>query len=80
MSKKVEDLNSAGISALATAIIIQAAKDYKTAFRVLMRSPNDIYAQARIAEVEEFFFSDWYEMLTDVDPNYLIRRLKQSVI
>lgn len=30
-------------------------------------------------ELERFFDSDWYEVLTDVDKDYLLRKLKERV-
>ena len=46
---------------LANAIVLQAVKDY--------RLTDD---EAELAEIERFFRSDWFGVLTDVDPEYLI--------
>lgn len=45
---------------LANAIVIQAAKDYRKALKTLKRYPRYEPAKAVVAEVEEFFRSDWY--------------------
>lgn len=69
-----------GYQALANAIVIQAAKDYKSAIRTLKKHPKSRSAQAEITNLEEFFRSGWYSMLTDVDGEYLIKRLRKAVI
>jgi hypothetical protein len=28
---------------------------------------------------EQFFYSSWFEVLTDLDPSYLIRKMKEMV-
>ena len=33
-----------------------------------------------IMEVERFFHSDWYATLTDIDPDYLIDRLRKEAV
>lgn len=52
---------------LANAVVLQAVKDY--------RLTDD---EAELAEIERFFRSDWFGVLTDVDPEYLIRRLRKE--
>ena len=52
---------------LANAIVLQAVKDY--------RLTDD---EAELAEIERFFRSNWFGVLTDVDPEYLIRRLRKE--
>ena len=64
---------------LANAIIISAVKDYKRALIRLKKHPESESAKRAVKENEQFFYSHWYEMLTDLDPDYLIRRLKDMV-
>ena len=52
---------------LAKAIVLQAVKDY--------RLTDD---EAELVEIERFFRSDWFGVLTDVDPEYLIRNLRKE--
>ena len=52
---------------LAKAIVLQAVKEY--------RLTDD---EAELVEIERFFRSDWFGVLTDVDPEYLIRRLRKE--
>lgn len=36
-------------------------------------------AKHDIAKLEEFFFGNYYAMLTDVDPHYLLDKLKEAI-
>ena len=66
--------------ALANAIIINAVKEYLAALRRLKRHPNNPAISNKIQELERFFHSEWYELLTNVNPDYLIGRLRKQVI
>ena len=52
---------------LANAIGLQAVKDY--------RLTDD---EAELAEIERFFRSGWFGVLSKVDPEYLIRNLRKE--
>lgn len=67
-----------GCQALANAIVKQAAADYRKALRALRRHPNSRVAMQTAMEIEDFFHSDWYGVLTDIDPDYLIDRLRKE--
>ena len=69
-----------GYQALANAIIEQAAKDYRDAIHRLKRYPDSKVAMETAMEVERFFHSDWYATLTDIDPDYLIDRLRKEAV
>ena len=58
---------------LGNAIVLQAVKDYKAAQRVLKKKPGSKSAKAMIRNCERFFHGGWCEMLTDIDPDYLLR-------
>ena len=64
---------------LANAIVIQAAKDYRKALKTLKRYPRYEPAKAVVAEVEEFFRSDWYRTLTSVDADMLMRKIRREI-
>lgn len=65
---------------LANAIIIQACKDYKKAYkRYLRRYRSTDKPDAELVELENFFRSAWYKTLTAVDGEYLMDRLKKEV-
>ena len=69
-----------GYQALANAIIEQAVKDYRAALKILRRYPDSKAAMASAMEVEKFFHSSWYAALTDIDPDYLIDRLRKEAV
>lgn len=62
----------------ANAIIISAVKDYRKALRRLRKNPDSRTAAAEIREIERFFHSEWYGMLTDVDGDFLIRKCREE--
>ena len=53
--------------ALANAIVEQAVKDYR-----MTDDPDEM------AELEAFFRSEWYGVLTSLDPELLISRLRKE--
>lgn len=64
---------------IANAIILQAVKDYRTALKSLKANSRNRAAQADKAEIEQFFCSQWYSALTDVNGEMLIRSLQKEV-
>ena len=64
---------------LANAIIIQAAKDYKKALRRLKKFPRDKEVRHTKRNCERFFRSGWFERLTDLNGEVLIRKLNEEV-
>ncbi|MCH4113966.1 MAG: hypothetical protein LKF15_14315 [Lachnospiraceae bacterium] len=64
---------------LANAIVAQAARDYLTALRRLKKNPGNRTAMDEAMRLENFFHSGWYGVLTSVDPDYLIRKLREKV-
>lgn len=52
---------------LANAIIIQACKDYRL-------TENE----TKIKELEDFFHSEWFSVLTSLDPDPLINELRKE--
>lgn len=69
---------------LASAVVAQAAKDYIKILRKLWK--KDIAVQARRElflgklDLETFFHSAWYEMLTDLDPECLLARCSKTAL
>lgn len=64
---------------LGNAIVLQAVKDYKAAQRALRKKPDSKSAKAMIRECDQFFRSSWYEMLTDIEPDCLLRNVRGKV-
>lgn len=52
---------------LANAIILQACKDYR-----LTDNEDDL------KEIERFFHSEWFSVLTSLDPDLLIKKLRKE--
>lgn len=63
---------------LANAIIIQTAIDYKEAKRILKTNNRNKEAKATVREIIIFFKSDWFMVLTTVDPYFLIDSLNNE--
>jgi hypothetical protein len=64
---------------LANAIVLSAVKDYKRALLHLKRNPDSESAKRAVEREEQFFYSSWFEVLTNLDPSYLIRKMKEMV-
>ena len=62
---------------LTNAIVVQAADDYRKALDgksySKLKTPEGV-----IEELEKFFHSSWYRMLTKVDGDFLIEQLKRE--
>lgn len=64
---------------LANAIVEQAVTDFRKAqARVKAHPENADRAKAGVAELEVFFRSQWFEMLTDVDGRLILSRLRKE--
>lgn len=75
-----EEANYDPYEELANAIVIQACNDYKKAYKQsLRRNGGMVDFNPELEELEEFFHSDWYKQLTEVDGEYLMERLKDEV-
>ena len=63
---------------LANAIIIQAADDYRAALRSLKHMPDSSAAAGLLEDCESFFLSDWFMLLTALDGESLMQRLRRE--
>ena len=61
--------------ALANAIILQAVKDFKPAYRRLKRYPNDKLARDTVREITKFFCSQYFAALSDLDGPALLHQI-----
>lgn len=64
---------------LANAVILQAVKDYRMALKCLQANPRNRTAIADKDDVERFFRSQWFSVLTSIDGETLIRSLNEEV-
>lgn len=62
---------------LANAIIILAARDYRTALRRQKKKATPGNEQ-EIRNIERFFRSQYFDMLTGVDGEYLIEQIRKE--
>lgn len=65
--------------ALANAIVLRAVDDYRIALKKVKKNPNNRIAFDEALQIERFFRSQWYQVLTSVDGEYLINRLRREV-
>ena len=65
---------------LANAIVLLAAKDYRSALKRLKKTPRNREAKAADSDLERFFRSGWYSALTSVDGEYLIENIRKEVL
>lgn len=62
---------------LANGIIELAILDYVDAQKKLLKNPQDKVSKNMIQNVERFMRSDWFTVLTDLDPQYLLEKTKE---
>lgn len=67
-----------GYQLLANAIIEQAAKDYRKALCAIQINGNNRSARASKHHLENFFLSEWFGALTNVNGAVLISKLKEE--
>ena len=65
---------------LANVIVLQAVKDYRKALRTISFNPHNRSTQYECRSIEQFFRSGWFEVLTRLDPELLIKKLKAEVV
>ena len=65
---------------LANAIILQAVKDYRFALKRLAKHPRNDSALYTKREVECFFHSGLFNVLTSLNPDMLIEQLQEEVV
>ncbi len=64
---------------LANAIIVQAVKDYRDAVERLRYTPDDKSVQHDKWSIEKFFSSNCFSVLTDLNGELLLKKLKEEV-
>lgn len=64
---------------LTNAIILQAVKDYRKTLSRCVRHPEKLNYHEEKTAIERFFRSNWFSFLTDINPDMLIRKLREEV-
>ncbi len=64
---------------LANAIILQAVKDYRQALKYYYLRPHKKAYQQDVEELERFFTSEWFMVLSELDGQSLMDRVRKMV-
>ena len=64
---------------LANAIILQAASNYRRNLKKLKKNPQNRDVLNEVLQIEKFFRSPWYQVLTTVDGEFLIEKLRKEI-
>ena len=59
----------------ANAIIVSASKDYMRAYKKYLRTGLDY---GKVMKEERFFFTDWFSILSDANPDYLVSAMRKK--
>ena len=79
MAKKTIAVNTGdNYQDLANAVIVTAVNDLRTVLRAYKNKPHR-EERLQSTEIYEFFHSGMYLLMTTVDPDYLINRVKKEV-
>ena len=60
---------------LANAIIVSASRDYMKVYKKYLRTG---LGYERVMYEERFFFSDWFGVLADANPEYLVDQMRKK--
>ena len=64
-----------GYHELAKAIILRAIKDFEPAYLWLKKHPEDEWAGKRVREITEFFCSEYFCLLSEMDGPRLLKQV-----
>lgn len=64
---------------LGNAIILQAVKDYRAALRRIKHNPKNHIAIDEALLIEKFFRGQLYAVITNIDGEFLIDKLRKEV-
>jgi hypothetical protein len=71
-------MTEASMRHLAAAIVERAVTDWHKAVLQLEGNPDYEYAWATKDEIEQFFESEWFELLCDINPEYTKIHLQEA--
>ena len=63
---------------LANSVILLAVKDYRRGLKMRKKRPQSGTARFLIEDAERFFKSDWFTVLTDVQGEWLINKIREE--
>ncbi len=64
---------------LANAVILQAIEDYRQWTKEYSGGHDDRKLRKKLVELKEFFRSEWFSLLTELDGEQLLARLKSEL-
>lgn len=65
--------------ALGNAVVLQAAKDYRAAYKRWKRHPEDAEVKSSLSQIERFFQSQRFHLFTELDGKALLHRLRKEL-
>ena len=77
--EKRSTMLGSGWRALADAIILQAAEDYRRLTRRIAKHPDEFEPVCEKRRIERFLCSNWFGVLSDLDGRKLLRDLKADI-
>lgn len=77
--KECQELDLAGCYALVQSVIVTACEDYRKLLKRRARGKADQVAMSNIRALERFFRSEYFSLLTELDPEAMIERLNREV-
>lgn len=64
---------------LIVAIILQALKDLRWAVRCIQKNPADFWSHKMVKEIETFFRSDWFALLSSLDGGWMFNKAMEML-
>lgn len=64
---------------LANAIVLQAVSDYRRDLKKLKKNPQNRDVMNDALQIEKFFHSPWYQVLTTVDGEFLLQKFRKEI-
>ena len=68
-----------GWSGMTESLVLLAAEDYRKALKKLRKKPDDTQARETKEEIEDFFRHGWFQKAYHIEPDYMIRKLKEEI-
>lgn len=65
---------------LANAIVVSAARDYKKVYKRSLNRNRCKQTEQELAELETFFRSSWFSILTKADGEMIMERLRKECL
>ena len=65
--------------ALADAIVMQAVRDFRSAYRRMKRHPHSTQAVEEVEELTQFFCSGYFCILTDLDGRAFLEGMARRI-